>query len=375
MQEFEELSQKVYRCASSLDTEEATKTALVLPFIDLILHYNIFDPKEVVPEFTADCGIKKGEKIDYALLKDGKVQILMECKKFGEKLSSRHTNQLFRYFAATQSKLGILTNGSLYYFYADIETPNKMDQTPFLILDVLNLNRDSALEVKKMSKYSLDADSFLEYATELKYLKKVKEIIAQQFKEPTENFSRFFISEVFSGRQTTKIKTLFLEVTAKALKQFLGHQISESLKLTNIESKKAIENQNQSENNPKTNENNEEEKEDENRIVTTIEELNGFYIVKSILRVKIKASRIIYRDTINYFGIFLDHRRRQICQLHFNSKQKSIVFIEKGGKDRKVTRYPISDLDDIYDHSDLLLDIVSQYESRNNSSEEEEEIE
>lgn len=69
------LSRKIGRVSSNLITVEATKTALVLPFLNSVLGYDVLDPTEVVPEFTADTGIEKGEKVDYALMKDGEVQI------------------------------------------------------------------------------------------------------------------------------------------------------------------------------------------------------------------------------------------------------------------------------------------------------------
>ena len=61
------LAQKVRNQRDAIQTEEATKTAFVMPFISTVLGYDVFDPLEVVPEFTADVGIKRGEKIDYAI--------------------------------------------------------------------------------------------------------------------------------------------------------------------------------------------------------------------------------------------------------------------------------------------------------------------
>jgi predicted type IV restriction endonuclease len=78
---LEALSKKIEQVAGSLVTEEATKNALVMPFLHTVLGYDVFDPKEVIPEFTADVGTKKGEKVDYALMKDNEIQILIECKK------------------------------------------------------------------------------------------------------------------------------------------------------------------------------------------------------------------------------------------------------------------------------------------------------
>ena len=128
-----ELHKRTLEHREVLLTEEAAKTALVMPFIQA-LGYDIFNPGEVIPEFTADVGIKKGEKVDYAICKDGKVTILVECKPASVELSINHASQLFRYFSVTEARLAILTNGVVYKFFSDIERPNKMDDKPFFTL-------------------------------------------------------------------------------------------------------------------------------------------------------------------------------------------------------------------------------------------------
>ncbi|HFM4654153.1 TPA: restriction endonuclease, partial [Escherichia coli] len=95
------LSAKIKQQAGVIETEEATKNAFVMPFINNVLGYDVFDPTEVIPEFVCDIGTKKGEKIDYAILKNSEVQILIECKKIGDPLNINHASQLFRYFHVT----------------------------------------------------------------------------------------------------------------------------------------------------------------------------------------------------------------------------------------------------------------------------------
>jgi len=81
-------------------TEEATKHSMVMPFLQ-VLGYNIFDPTEVIPEFTADIGIKKGEKVDYAIAFDKEPKILIEVKAARSTLQSKTMSQLLRYFGVT----------------------------------------------------------------------------------------------------------------------------------------------------------------------------------------------------------------------------------------------------------------------------------
>lgn len=121
----------------SISTEEATKTSLIMPFFSL-LGYDVFDPSEFLPEFTADVGIKKGEKVDYAILQDGKPVIIIEAKSVQRNLE-KHDSQLFRYFATTSAKFAILTNGIRYRFFTDLDNSNKMDELPFLDFNLLHL--------------------------------------------------------------------------------------------------------------------------------------------------------------------------------------------------------------------------------------------
>lgn len=356
------LSKKIAQVGSTLETEEATKNALIMPFLHSVLGYDVFDPTEVVPEFNADTGTKKGEKVDYALLKGGEVQILIECKKFGEKLSTKHASQLFRYFSVTNARIAILTNGEVYEFYTDLDAPNKMDEKPFLTLNMSDLDEHIVPEVKKLTKSSFDVDSVVDAAGELKYLNQIKKVLQEQFKNPEEDFVKFFTSKVYDGVQTAKVKAQFLEITTKALKQFLNDSINDRLKSaigTNEDI--ALKAQAQPQAVTIVEETPVEIVDDEKpKVVTTEEETDGFNIVKAILRAKFDVSRITARDTQSYFGILLDdNNRKPLCRLHFNAKQKYIGII---GEDRKETRHPIETLDDIYGLSDKLLENAARFE-------------
>ena len=105
------LAAKIRQQKDAIQTEEATKNAFVMPFIQTVLGYDVFNPLEVIPEFISDVGTKKGEKVDYAIIKDGQIQILIEAKKIGEPLNINHASQLFRYFHVTTARISILTNG------------------------------------------------------------------------------------------------------------------------------------------------------------------------------------------------------------------------------------------------------------------------
>ena len=233
MEFFEKLTSlaaKVRLQGPAIQTEEATKNAFVMPFINTVLGYDVFDPQEVMPEFVCDVGTKKGEKIDYAIMKDGEVQILIECKKIGESLSINHASQLFRYFHVTSARISILTNGQVYRFFTDLDAPNKMDEKPFLELDLLDIDEYSVPELIKLTKSAFDVDSIINAAGELKYVSQLKKLIGAQVSKPEDDFVKFFASRVYEGVITQKVREQFYELTRKALAQFLNDQINDRLK-------------------------------------------------------------------------------------------------------------------------------------------------
>ena len=181
----QEIAIKVRTQKASIATEEGTKNAFVMPFISTVLGYDVFNPSEVIPEFVADVGIKKGEKIDYALVHNDDVQILIEVKKVTEPLCVHYASQLFRYFAVTNARVAILTNGETYEFYTDLDGPNRMDNKPFLVLDLTAVDETLLPEVAKLTKDSFDLDSVVSAAGELKYIGQIKRLLAAEFKEPS----------------------------------------------------------------------------------------------------------------------------------------------------------------------------------------------
>lgn len=360
MEFFEKLTSlaaKVRLQGPAIQTEEATKNAFVMPFINTVLGYDVFDPQEVMPEFVCDVGTKKGEKIDYAIMKDGEVQILIECKKIGESLSINHASQLFRYFHVTSARISILTNGQVYRFFTDLDAPNKMDEKPFLELDLLDIDEYSVPELIKLTKSAFDVDSIINAAGELKYVSQLKKLIGTQVSKPEDDFVKFFASRVYEGVITQKVREQFFELTRKALAQFLNDQINDRLKsamsgviqptMASIPVSNGANTEAQ------------DRDESEDKILTTLEELEGYHIVRAVVRSAVDAKRIVQRDTQSYFGILLDdNNRKPICRLHFNRSQKYLgVFDEE----KNETRHAISSIDDIYEYADQLKKTVGYY--------------
>lgn len=350
------LSAKIQQQAAIIQTEEATKSAFVMPFISQILGYDVFDPTEVIPEFICDVGTKKGEKIDYAISKGGEIQILIECKKIGEPLNVKHASQLFRYFHVTNARISILTNGQLYKFFTDLDAPNKMDEKPFLELDLLDIDEHVVPELVKLTKSAFDVDSIVSAAGELKFISQIKKMISSQFSEPDEDFVKFFASRVYDGILTQKVREQFTILTKKSATQWLNDQVNERLKSA-ISGGTMVSNQLNSEDLSKSSVDKSDA--DNGTIVTTEMEIEGFHIVKSIIRKVIDPQRITFRDTQSYLGILIDdNNRKPICRLHFNRSQ---LYIGMFDGEKKETRHPITSLNDIYNLTDQLRDTAQQY--------------
>jgi hypothetical protein len=162
-----------------LQTEEVTKNAIIMPFINT-MGYDVFNPTEVVPEFTADVGTRKGEKVDYAIMQDGEPIILFECKQTGSELNQDNATQLFRYFTATSVRFGVLTNGINYQFYSDLDEPNKMDPKPFLEFNLLDFDEHMVEELKRFTKAAFVLEDTINAATELKYTTEIKRVLLEE---------------------------------------------------------------------------------------------------------------------------------------------------------------------------------------------------
>lgn len=358
IEQLQSLAVKADKLCSILQTEEATKNALVMPFIN-ILGYDIFDPTEVIPEYIADVGTKKGEKVDYAIVKDNKIIILFECKHCGGDLNIHHASQLYRYFSVTEARIAVLTNGLIYRFYTDLEAANKMDEKPFLEINLLDLNSAHVSELKKITKQFFNVDELLSTAGELKYTRQIKKLLAEQLETPSDEFVKFVASNVFNGVLTPNRREYFSSLAKRALNQLINERINTRLKSA---MSAAVSNERNNDT-PQIEENN--DLTETRDIDTTEEELEGYYIVKSLLRDKVDPTRIIHRDTKSYMGILLDdNNRKPLARLHFNRHQKYLGIFDEL---RNEERIPIENLNDIYKYADRLARVFAFYENENHS--------
>ena len=362
-----ELSARIPKQLEHIQTEEATKSALVMPFI-AALGYNVFDPTEVTPELNADVGIKKGEKVDYAILRDGKPIILFECKHHAADLSKTHASQLYRYFSVTEARFGVLTNGLQYWFYTDLEAPNKMDSKPFFEFNLLDFKEATVDELKKFSKSSFDLTNIMTTASELKYTREIRRILLDQMQQPSDELVKMVLAKVYAGRVTQTVREQFAHFIQQAFSQVVNDQINERLKtaLASVSSPPVTQSTEviASPATPSSNGKNGEPHSGADAVVTTVEEMEAYYTVKSILREVVATKRIILRDVQSYCGVLLDdNNRKPICRFHFNRTQKYIgLFV--GDKEE---RLPISDVDELYKHAGRLRATAQHYLEQDNA--------
>jgi len=349
--QVKQLGERVSKLKDQIHTEEATKNAFIMPFIQS-LGYDVFNPTEVVPEFVSDIGIKKGEKIDYAIFKDGNPTILIECKHWAQNLNV-HDGQILRYFHVSKAKFGILTNGINYRFYSDLVAANKMDEKPFLEFNIHEIKDNQIEELKKFHKSVFDAESITNTASELKFMNELKQLIQQELLNPTPEFVRHFAKQVYPNNISAKVLDQFTNLTKKSIQQHISDLITERLKT-------ALTKEDEETKKQEAIQALERAKFDETKVLTTEEELEGFMIVKTILRQKISATRVKHRDAQSYFAILLDdNNRKTICRLYLNGSKKFFVTLDD---QKKEIKNEINSVDDIFIYSETLLKIVENYD-------------
>lgn len=330
-----ELQKRTIEHREVLLTEEAAKTALVMPFIQA-LGYDVFNPSEVVPEYVADVGTKKGEKVDYAICRDRVVSVLIECKPSSAELNINHASQLFRYFSVTSARLAILTNGVVYQFYSDTDAPNKMDDKPFFTFSMDAIKPTDVKTLENFAKATFDIDKIVKEAGNLKIQSLLRKELEREFAEPSEEFVKLMARRVYSGNVTATIKDntakLLVSTIATLVRDMVTDRLSSALNAST----------------PKPSEAAGEPEVTEEEVITTQEEMSGFRIVQAIAAKVVHPKRVVMRDQKSYCAILLDdNNRKTIARLHFNALTAKYIgtFVDKDE-----TRHAITELTDIYQY-------------------------
>ncbi|MBI1312512.1 restriction endonuclease [bacterium] len=353
VERIQELATQVESRKVHSTTEEATKMGLIAPFI-AALGYDVFNPLEVCPEFTADVGPKKGEKVDYAIMREGKPSILFECKSVGSDLDKLTPAQLARYFHVTEAKFAVFTDGVRYQFFSDLDDLNKMDHRPFLDFEITKLDGLTITELAKFHKDAFDEERIRSAAIELKYLRGIKRKLAEEWVNPSEEFVKLFTTAVYDGRLTQATKEQFTPLVKQALHSFISDHVNRRLNAALRSSDSSVSlvadssDVTESANDPP-------------EIETTEQEIEGFMIVKAICREVVAPARVVMRDTRSYCGVLLDdNNRKPICRLRFNSQTALGVSLFDSQKNE--TRYRIEHVDDLWGFAEQLKATCKAYD-------------
>lgn len=331
-----------------LQTEEATKHTLVMPLLQA-LGYDVFNPAEIQPEYVADVGTKKGEKVDYAILQDEKPIILIECKHHDAPIDTQEMSQLYRYFSVVDARFAILTNGITYKFFSDLEKANTMDAKPFLEINLLNLKNEELVELLKFAKNGFDQDDILSLASEMRYITAIKQQIAQEFRDPSDEFVKILANRVYNKRLTTSAKERFTAYTKKALSEFVTQMMNDRLRDAFGQTVSEI-----------PLETDEEQDENDDILTTSPEELQAFYMIRSLLHKAVKPTRVTIKKRRSYSAICLDNNsRRTICRLYFSGRKMQIGVFDSKRKEKVVL---LRDLDGIFKHAEKIEKATLSFE-------------
>lgn len=317
-EDLQRLSVQVSERKQHIINEEMTKQALIIPFLQ-VLGFDVFNPLEVMPEFVADFGKKKGEKVDYAIFKNNKPIIFIEAKAVTEN-SSSHDAQLARYFNSTpEVKLAIITNGVIYKFFTDLDTNNVMDANPFTTIDITNLSPGDIEILNRFRKDIFDTDALVKYAEELIYTSNLNNKLRELFKNPPDDFIRYLIKDFSDTRITTNVIERFRPIVKKSIQNALLELVSQGLS-NSAPPEETTEINIQHTNEPEI------EVKTKKEINTTDEELRFFEIIKKILASYNKnVSDLGYKDTTSYFAIYNKNVNNWFIRAKIERQNKFII--------------------------------------------------
>lgn len=348
------LARKLRTSRDNIATEEATKTALVMPFIQNALGFDVFSLQDVIPEFVADVGLKKGEKVDFAILSESEVVILIECKKLNEPLSLENASQLYRYFNVTSARIGVLTNGNEYQFYTDLDEPNKMDSRPFITLSINDIDGTLVPELEKLTKSQFDLQSVLTAAEELKYVSAAKRVFAAEAKEVSRDMAGLVLGHIYNGRLTQRVREELTPLVQKGLQQFITDQVN--LRLTTALGS----DEDDSTASDSSAEPTDISEDPEDPLEASEVERQGFRIVQAIIAEHIGADRVKMRPAKSYCPIIIDdNNRKTVCRLHFNNSDKLHFGIMN--EDKTETHHDLQKVEDLYLYAEQIMQVAKRF--------------
>lgn len=352
--EIKEFAKEIPAKLDHIDSEETSKIALITPFLRL-MGYDTTNPAEVKAEYTADVGTKQGEKVDFAILENGEPIVFIECKSATNDLNTDNISQLYRYFSITDIQIGILTNGVEYMFFTTGSDNNRMDEKPFLDVNLLNLTKKDINELEKFKKVNFNIDEMVSRADNLKYRNLIKKTLLSEFETPSDDFVNVIGKQVYEGRLTSNVKERFSSIISIVISEIINERVNKTLN-------DAVAN-----NEVEQEDNAEEEIINEDGIITTDTEKEGYFIVRSIASEVMDPDMVAIRDRKHYCNILYDNNQRfPIVRFYFNNEDHlrvefydKITLTKNGGKVGE--KVDINSVSDLYNYKERILNVVKEY--------------
>lgn len=326
-EDLQKLSAQIAERKAHVTNEEMTKQVLIMPFIQT-LGFDVFNPLEVRPEYMADFGKKKSEKVDYAIFKDNSPIMFIEAKHVTDNLEN-HDTQLSRYFNATpEVRIAMLTNGVVYKFFTDLNSANIMDPSPFLTINITNLTPPDIEALSNFKKDRFETEALVKYAEELIYTSNLNSKLKDLFRNPPDDFIRYLIKDFSDTRVTSTVIDRFRPIVKKSIRLALLDIVSQGIlqqETVPVESA----GQTQPEETPElvpAEETLEAVLETTPKVITTEEEEAAFAIIKSILEKHDRdVSALGAKDTTAYYAVYTKNILHWFLRVNLDSQNKQVV--------------------------------------------------
>jgi hypothetical protein len=323
-EDMAKLSEQIRRRYEQVVGEEATKMALIIPFFSA-LGYDVYDPREVIPDYTADFALKKAgqsEKVDYAIAINDDIVILVEAKACRQKFDVTE-GQLKRYFSGLKkTNIAVVTNGIEYRFFTDLLEANVMDKEPFFIFNILEHNQEDVEHLKLFIRDNFDATAIYRQAEEMVYVQGITQLLSNLFVNPSDKFVRFLLAELSTvspsykfSRITSKVIEKFKRITKKSIQGSLTELMNSSIT-------PVVEEVIDTSNIFQTLDLEQEIQQDQTRE----EAIAVFEKIKAITQTSENYKlEVQYKDTNSYLGIHLGKTKWWFLRLNISSQKKSFV--------------------------------------------------
>ena len=234
-----------------------------------------------------------------------------------------------------------------------------MDEKPFLEIDILNIKEAQVAELKKFHKSNFDIEKIFDIASELKYENEFKNVFANLLQKPSDEFVKLFLTDTYEGKFTQKVVDKFKPILKKSLNAYITELMNDKIKTALGTQDDAISDNIETPSQEQPIEQETASIEKESKIVTTEEELEGYFIVKNLIKDLVNINDITYKDNERYMAILYKAKTTKwICRFYFNTSTKYLAIPDENKKEEK---FVIQNVYDIEQYKDKLIASVSRF--------------